>query len=52
MQLEAHRRELAEYKELKERDTGEEPRGMWHTLDAGIGHEEEWIRFWSRLSEE
>jgi PadR family transcriptional regulator AphA len=51
MQLETHRRKLAEYEEIKGGDTGEEPRGGWLALDAGIGHEREWIRFWSRLAE-
>ena len=50
MQLEAHRQKLAEYEELKAADTGDGPRGAWHTLDAGIGHEREWIRFWSRVA--
>jgi PadR family transcriptional regulator AphA len=51
MQLEAHRRKLAEYEELRETDMGSEPRGVWQALDAGIGHEKEWIRFWSALAE-
>ena len=50
MQVDAHRAKLAEYEELKKRDRGEEPRGVWHALDAGIGHEREWIRFWRRLA--
>jgi PadR family transcriptional regulator AphA len=52
VQLEAHRRKLAEYEELKKHDTGAEPRGPWQSLDAGIGHAREWIRFWSRLAED
>ena len=51
MQLDTHRRKLAEYEAIKEADTGGEPRGPWQALDAGIGHEREWIRFWSRLAE-
>ena len=51
MRLESHRQRLAEYEELKRTDPGAEPRGVWHALDAGIGHEREWIRFWSRLAE-
>ena len=49
IQLEAHRRKLAEYEAYKGLDTGDEPRGPWLTLDSGIGHEREWIRFWERL---
>lgn len=49
-QLEAHERKLAFYKGMKAADTGEGLRGAWLTLDAGIGHEEEWVRFWSRLA--
>jgi PadR family transcriptional regulator AphA len=52
VQLGVHREQLARYEEAKRRDSGEEPRGGWHALDAGIGHEREWIRFWSRLAEE
>jgi DNA-binding PadR family transcriptional regulator len=52
VQLEAHRRKLHEYEELKKRDTGAEPRGAWQALDAGIGHAREWIRFWSGLAED
>ena len=46
-QLEAHRRQLKAYEELR---TGIEPapRGQLLALDCGIGHEREFIRFWSR----
>ena len=47
--LEAHRRKLAEYEAMKASDPGRGPRGSWQTLEAGIGHEREWVRFWSRL---
>jgi PadR family transcriptional regulator, regulatory protein AphA len=47
-QLEAHRRKLAEYQALQALDPGEEPRGPWLALEAGIGHERESIRFWER----
>jgi DNA-binding PadR family transcriptional regulator len=51
VQLEAHRRKLAEYEALQRFDSGEGPRGPWLTLESGIGHEREWIRFWeARLS--
>jgi Virulence activator alpha C-term len=37
-QLEAHKRKLAAY----ERRRAQDP---WLTLDAGIAHEREWVRF-------
>jgi PadR family transcriptional regulator AphA len=49
VQLEAHRRKLAEYEELRSRDTGENPRGPWLALEAGIGGEKGWIAFWERV---
>jgi DNA-binding PadR family transcriptional regulator len=49
-QLEAHRQSLARleqrHKELK--DSGI-PQGMMLTLEAGIGHEREYVRYWSKL---
>ena len=48
VQVEAHRRKLAEYEALQRFDVGDEPRGPWITLEAGIGHERETIRFWDR----
>ena len=51
VQLDAHRRRLKEYEEL--RDTiSEAPRGQLLALDLGIGHEREFIRFWSRVLED
>ena len=47
---EAHRRKLAEYEERRRLDDGNEPRGVWLSLDAGIGHEREWVRFWSAIA--
>lgn len=49
VQLEARRRKLAEYEALKKFDSGDEPRGPWLTLESGIGHQREWIRFWENL---
>ena len=49
VQLEAHRRKLAEYEALRRFDQGEEPRGPWLSLESGIGHEREWVRFWEEL---
>jgi DNA-binding PadR family transcriptional regulator len=46
VQLEAHRRKLAEYEALMKHAGDEGPRGPWLTLESGIGHEREWVRFW------
>jgi DNA-binding PadR family transcriptional regulator len=46
--LEAHRRKLAEY-EARARAGG--PAASSLTLRAGLGHEREWVRFWSELAE-
>jgi DNA-binding PadR family transcriptional regulator len=51
VQLEAHRRQLASYETLHE-GSKEMPRGMRLALEAGIGHEREFIRFWSQLVDE
>ena len=48
-QLEAHMRKLAAYERRKAQDPGSGPRGPWLTLDAGIGHEREWVRFWMEI---
>ncbi len=47
LQLETHEQRLAHYRELLERT--ELPDGVRLTIEAGIGHEREYIRFWSRL---
>jgi PadR family transcriptional regulator, regulatory protein AphA len=49
-QLDAHRRQLLAYEHLREGAT-DMPRGMLLALEAGIGHERQFIRFWSELSE-
>jgi DNA-binding PadR family transcriptional regulator len=49
-QLAAHRAKLAEYEEIMERAGAELPEGVRITLEAGIGAEHDWIRFWSRFS--
>jgi DNA-binding PadR family transcriptional regulator len=51
-QLQAHRFKLAEYEQLQSQDSGEGPRGPLLALRAGIGHEREWVRFWSQLLNE
>ena len=47
---EAHGRKLEEYESRRKLDRGKEPRGVWLALDAGIGHEREWVRFWSEIA--
>lgn len=48
-QLEAHRGQLKAYEELFA-NSPDAPPGWRLALEAGIGHEREFIRFWSRLS--
>jgi hypothetical protein len=48
-QVEAHRAKLAEYEEIMEQAGREMPEGARITLEAGIGAERAWIRFWSRF---
>jgi PadR family transcriptional regulator, regulatory protein AphA len=50
-QADVHGRQLATYEQLLEADTDEGPRGIWLSLEAGIAHEREWVRFWRRLAE-
>ena len=50
-QLQAHRRQLAAYEHLYE-NAADLPRGMRLALEVGIGHEREYVRFWSRLSKD
>jgi DNA-binding PadR family transcriptional regulator len=46
----AHAAKLEEYEAIAAHDTGEPPRGPWLALRSGIGHEREWVRFWSQLA--
>ena len=48
-QLEAHQRQLESYEELRD-GSADLPRGMRLALQAGVGHEREFIRFWSGLA--
>jgi PadR family transcriptional regulator, regulatory protein AphA len=48
-QHEAHARKLAEYEAAMAGAGDEMPLGARLTLEAGIGHEREWLRFWSPL---
>jgi PadR family transcriptional regulator AphA len=50
-QLPPHERKLAEYEKLRKELGEDAPAGIRLSLDAGIGHEREWVRFWSRLAE-
>lgn len=56
VQLESHQRTLREYEEMRrlaDHGASIEPLttpGPRHVLDAGIGHEREYVRFWGRLA--
>jgi DNA-binding PadR family transcriptional regulator len=47
-QIDAHERRLAIYEELRER-LADAPAGWLLALEHGVGHEREFIRFWSAL---
>ena len=49
VQVEAWKEKLEEYEAYKSMDTGEGPRQPWLTLDCGIAHTREWIRFWEAV---
>jgi PadR family transcriptional regulator AphA len=49
-QLDTHRRRLAEYEAMLD-GTGSAPPGPRLALEAGIGHEREYVRFWSRITQ-
>ena len=49
-QLDAHRRQLEGYQRLHEEAGEHMPPGMRLALEAGIGHEREFVRFWSALA--
>jgi PadR family transcriptional regulator AphA len=46
LQLEAHEKRLREYEELASSLPPDIPQGVRLSLEAGIGHEREWVRFW------
>ena len=49
-QLEAHEERLREYEaQLEECRRINAPPGSIHAIEAGIGHEREYVRFWKRL---
>jgi PadR family transcriptional regulator AphA len=49
-QLEIHEERLSEYKALAANLPRETPRGVRLALEAGVGHEREWVRFWRRVA--
>lgn len=51
-QLEAHRRQLEVYERIHASLGEDAARGQVLALECGIGHEREFIRFWSRVLEE
>jgi PadR family transcriptional regulator, regulatory protein AphA len=50
VQLEAHRRELAEYERIRDEMPEAMPRGPRLALEAGIRHSRSWIAFWQDLA--
>jgi PadR family transcriptional regulator AphA len=48
-QAELHRRKLAEYENMAASGSPEEAQGPWLALQAGLGHEREWVRYWEKL---
>ena len=50
-QLEIHDEKLAEYRAQEQQLTPSVSPGIRLALEAGIGHEEEWVRFWGRVLE-
>jgi PadR family transcriptional regulator AphA len=49
-QLEAHEEKLREYEgQLAQCREAGVPTGVLHAIEAGIGHEREYVRFWSKL---
>jgi PadR family transcriptional regulator, regulatory protein AphA len=53
VQLEAHKRRLAELESIRaQMKVSGAPENQRLVLEAGIGHEREYVRFWSRLARE
>ena len=50
VQAEVHRRRLEQYLEIRDTLPPGAPPGPAATLESGIGHEREWVRFWERLA--
>jgi DNA-binding PadR family transcriptional regulator len=50
-EVESHRAKLEEYEALREHAPPKgATRGMRLSLEAGIGHEREWVRFWEEIA--
>ena len=49
-QLEVHQAKLREYEAIHAAAPDDAPTGPLLTLEAGIGHAREWIRFWKRVA--
>jgi len=49
-QVPVHQRKLAGYEELLTEMGAGIPAGIRLSLESGIGHEREWVRFWSKLA--
>jgi DNA-binding PadR family transcriptional regulator len=49
VQIEIHRAQLRDYEERRD-ELGDVPEGVRLALEAGIGHEREWVRFWRRVA--
>ena len=46
-----HETKLAEYERLRDQaEPMRAPSGPLLTLESGIGHEREWVRFWRRFA--
>ena len=52
VQLAIHERKLAAYEEMRRGAADAPGSGPLLALEAGIGHEREWVRFWRRLASE
>jgi DNA-binding PadR family transcriptional regulator len=50
-QLELHRQRLAEYEAHAAQASNEAPAGPLLALQAGLGHEREWVRFWEQAAQ-
>jgi PadR family transcriptional regulator AphA len=51
VQIQARRRELAEYERIRDEMPEEVPRGPRLALEAGIRHSRSWIEFWQDLDD-
>jgi DNA-binding PadR family transcriptional regulator len=49
-QVAVHSEQLAQYEDLRARLGDGGPPGPRLALESGIGHEREWVRFWSELA--